>query len=213
VIQIIEQDNYKVALNLARNKFAQQDPVVQAKRCGCEILQKPDGTAEIIVPYFDIKCLITHPEGLIANMDSDDSIEEWEQILLLHYLTSTDPVQTPGDPVSFAQIPSGEFYYPAFQKRIKQPFLKVFGENPDLLIKAARKLGGEKFECSGDCGVILKPFPLIKLYFILWKSDEEFPADVNLLLSSSISSFLSTEDVAVLGGIAVGKLVKTSKNL
>jgi len=38
-------------------------------------------------------------------------------------------------------------------------------------------------------------------------------SDVNLLLSSSISSFLSTEDVAVLGGIAVGKLVKTSKNL
>ena len=215
MVRIIEQDNYSVALDLARRTFAAQDPAEQARRTGCRLVGEPEPDRLVVeVRYLDLTCRVTHPEGHVSIAGSQEALPDWEQILVLHYLVSTGKVPAPDDPIIFSQVPSGAFYEAAFQRRVKNHFLSLFGRTPELLLPAAERLGGGKHEgVTGDIGVRIPAFPRVDLFFILWKADAEFPADVNLLMSSSIASFLPTEDIAVLGGIAAGKLIRYARNL
>ena len=212
MVQILEQDNYQVALDLAQKELASLDPEKQAQRCGCRLV-KAGGEQYSEVPYTDLVCRISIPDGNVTIAGSDDPLPLWEQILVLHYIGSTgDAPEEEEDPIAFSQVPSGAFYDSAFQRRIKNHFLSVFSKNPDLLKPAAEKLGGIPFK-GGNTGVRIPAFPKVGLYFSLWKADEEFPADMSLLLSSTIASFLSTEDIAVLGGLVAGKLIKHAKKI
>ncbi|MFH1436381.1 MAG: DUF3786 domain-containing protein [Pseudomonadota bacterium] len=212
MVQILEQDNYQVALDLAKQQLASLDPETQARRCGCG-LEHPGVERHIEVPYTDLVCRISIPDGNVTIAGSDDPLSMWEQILVLHYIGSTgDAPEEEEDPIAFSQVPSGAFYDSAFQQRVKNHFLSVFAKNPGLLKPAAEKLGGVPFK-GGDTGVRIPAFPRVGLYFSLWKADEEFPADMSLLLSSNIASFLSTEDIAVLGGLVAGKLIKHAKKI
>jgi hypothetical protein len=210
MIQILEQDNYRVALGLARERFAGLDPAIQASRCGCTVEEKGAGPV-IALPYLDLVLEVGHPAGSISVRGSSEPLSEWEQILALHYLGSEGPVPPEGEPIAYSQVPGGAFYDSAFQGRVRNHFLSFFAANPDLLVPAAGKLGGEKHEGTGDVSVRVPAFPRVSLYFSLWKADEEFPADMKLLLSSSIASYLSVEDIAVLGGLAAGKLIRYGK--
>lgn len=206
--QILEQDNYKVALGLAREAFALLDPEAQALRCGGKLVAAPPS---IEVPYFDLRCIVSHPDGAVRVEGSPEPLREWEHILLLHYLTSTARVPREEDPIPFSEVPSGAFYDAAFQRRVKNHFLSVFAAKPHLLAPAAVKLGGEAVPGAGDVTARIAAFPRVILTFSLWRADEEFPADMRLLLSSSIAAYLSTEDIAVLGGIAAGKLMACAR--
>jgi hypothetical protein len=210
MIQILEQDNYRVALDLARETFAGLDPEAQASRCGCAVEETPGGPV-IALPYLDLVLEVKHPAGSVAVRGISDPLSEWEQILALHYLGSGGPVPPEDEPIAYSQIPGGAFYDSAFQARVRNHFLSFFAANPDLLVPAARRLGGDRHEGTADVCVRIPAFPRVGLYFSLWKADEEFPADMKLLLSSAIASYLSVEDIAVLGGLAAGKLIRCGR--
>lgn len=212
MIQILEQNNYQVAINLAVEKLKKLNPERQANKCGCRWLKDEK---KFILKYLDLTCSVSFPDGVVRDRkDEKNELPLWEQILILHYLTSTNPIQNEGEPIVFSQVPQGAFYETAFNRRVKNHFLSVFSRKPQLLIPSAQMLGGRKYESqSADIAVVIPAFDKINLYFLLWLEDEEFPADMNFLMSSNISCFFSTEDIAVLGGIAAGKLIKASRQL
>jgi hypothetical protein len=81
-----------------------------------------------------------------------------EQGLIMHYL-----IQAKGAPITetwitFREIPSGEFYYSAFVKRAKEPLVKTFGDQPDLLVELGFKMGGTRGK-EGDASLYFKAFP------------------------------------------------------
>jgi hypothetical protein len=47
----------------------------------------------------------------------------------------------------------------------------------------------------------------------LWKGDEEFPPEANVYLDKSVSSYLSTEDIAYLSGAVVYKTIGISRKM
>ena len=57
----------------------------------------------------------------------------------------------------------------------------------------------------------MKAFPEVEIILVFWRGDDEFPPDVKLLLSSSIASFLSTEDIAHLAGLTASRIIKESR--
>jgi hypothetical protein len=67
------------------------------------------------------------------------------------------------------------------------------------------------FEAStldiGDFSVKLNAMPLVPVALILWKGDEDFPAEGNILFDRNISMILSSEDIAWLAGMVVYPLV------
>jgi hypothetical protein len=62
---------------------------------------------------------------------------------------------------------------------------------------------GELLSEPGDVAVKVLAFPKVPVVLSLWKGDEEFPPEGNVLFDASITSYLSTEDIAYVAGAVV----------
>ncbi|MBN1653845.1 MAG: DUF3786 domain-containing protein [Deltaproteobacteria bacterium] len=200
--ELIEQDNYEVALGLAREQWKSLDPQRQAARAGAEVRRGEVGQSVVSVPYLGQSVEVTHPEGIVRRGVAEESPALWEQILILHYLCSTRPVPDSDRVIAYCEIPDGRFYDAAYQRRTKQYLLKIFGSDPERIVEAAKVIGAEP-ATLGDRAVSVRAFPFADLYLVLWRGDDEFPADASVLLGERIQGFFDAEDIAVLAGLVV----------
>jgi len=115
------------------------------------------------------------------------------------------PTEETGKLVSFSQIPGGQNYNTAFHRRAVQPIEKAFGTESERFLKAAAIFDGEKM-ALGDCSVKIYALPLVPVVIILRVASSEFSASANMLFDSSISNFLSTEQVSMLGELTSARL-------
>lgn len=107
--------------------------------------------------------------------------------------------------VSFSQLPGGQNYNNAFNRRAVQPIEKTFGSSPEQLLKAAALFDGEKMTL-GDYSTKIYALPLVPIVVLLYAANSEFSASANMLFDSSISNYLSTEQVAMLGELTSARL-------
>jgi hypothetical protein len=128
-------------------------------------------------------------------------------VLPLHYLAGARDIPVAGEWISFRELDAGEFYFPAFSARTTPKLLNVFGESPELLSSAAERLGGKNIE-HGDAGVSLPALPKVPVGIVVWRGEEGLPPAVTMLYDKSAPRLLATEDLAVLGAVTAGKLVK-----
>ena len=201
-------DDFQNAINLAREKLPYHDPDEMCRNAGAE-LSAPDGSKNIVFPYFVKKVRISYPEGTVAYDEGADCLSPQEQGLILHYLLGVNHLPLTGELITFREIPSGEFYYQPFLKPAHAPFVNTFGSDHELFLKAGKKLGGKEME-MGDASITFHPFPKIPITLILWKGDEEFSPQGTILFDSSIKYFLHGEDIAFLTGTTVYKLMAIS---
>ncbi len=134
------------------------------------------------------------------------------EVLILHYLTTMKDKPVRGEFVSFSGIPDGMFYFKSFQQRALDKLINHFEKNPGKLVAAGAALGGEKWT-TGDYSSIIPVFPKIDMVVQIYKADDEFPIEVNILFSDNIVNFLPVEDTAFLGGYLVRALVDAVENL
>ncbi len=135
-----------------------------------------------------------------------------EKVLILHYLLGAFAAAPSGRFISFRQISDGQFYFEAFQRRARDPFLGTFGEDPDAFRSCAAMLGGTPVQ-AGDVAMEFRVLPNIHVRIVLWKGDDEFPPDAGILFNSEIQYGLSAEDIAVLSGMLVYRLMAVAKKL
>ena len=62
----------------------------------------------------------------------------------------------------------------------------------------------------GDAAYSFRILPRLPVAVLLWKGDEEFPPEGNILFDKNISNILSAEDIAWLAGMVVYPLVGMS---
>jgi Domain of unknown function (DUF3786) len=198
-------DDYKNALEIARQEFRQKDPEAMALRSGTHFSNDPQGGI-LVVPFINRRITVSWPGGQITGPDPDRDLPLQEQVLVMHYLLRVSDTPLAMTWITFREIPSGEFYYSAFVKRAKEPLVKTFGDRPQLLAELGTQMGGTQWE-EGDVSVYFQAFPKIPVCLVLWAGDDEFPPDGNILFDASISQFLSAEDVAVLSGMVIYPLV------
>lgn len=202
-------DDFKNALNMARELFSRRNPEEAARRGGADI-ETSSGETTILLTFFYRDLVIRHPEGTMVYPQDGTEPSLPEQILVLHYLLAQSEMPLTGKTITFREIPSGEFYYGPFLKRAQAPLVKTFGEAPEKFMELAMKAGGQK-SSLGAVAVTFRPFPKIPITLILWPGDEEFPPDGNILFDSSISDFLAGEDIALLAGMAVYRLMALAR--
>jgi hypothetical protein len=133
----------------------------------------------------------------IISLSCNVAAKDFVSILLLHYLERKIQglPELSGEWVSFKELESGESYYPAFRKRAIEPILRKYGSNPEAIIKGSSpKIG------NADAAVIKEAFDGVLILVEIWKGDDEFKPEANILFDRSISKIFCTEDVAVLGG-------------
>jgi len=204
-------DDYKAAVALAVAELKKLNPKRVAGRSRSEYFYK-DGQEGLVVPYFGQGRRLVWPEITVTPQTGPGEIPLTEQILILHYLTNTTGELLSGKDIDFRQVPEGSFYWSAFVSRAKKPLLQTFGRDLDLYLKVATSLGGVPVEL-GDAAARFMAFPLVPVTHVLWRGDEEFPSDGNILFDETIPRHLPTEDIAALAGASVYRLMGAAHKL
>lgn len=211
---MISQNNheygYELAYKLAGEQLAKlNDLEQQCQKSGAQYLMI-DSQRVIIVKYLNQSYRITLPDIKISLTSSKEEVPLKDKILILHYLTQAKGTQISNKLVTYKELPEGANYLPTFSKRAIKPLVDYFGKQPHLLVDIATKLGGQKAD-YGDVAVTINAFSRVPITFVLWQGNEEFPPNGNIIFDSSISDYLTTEDINVLCEAIAWRLVKLLK--
>ncbi|MEM5788052.1 MAG: DUF3786 domain-containing protein [Syntrophobacteraceae bacterium] len=205
-------DDYKEAFRLAALELKKRDPAVLAKAAGIDIMEY-DGGSVLKVPYLGTDYMVRFsPEPDIRKLDSTEEVPVPDKVLISHYLLGASGKKPSGNLITFRQVPDGKFYFEAFQKRARDPFLEFFAGNGRFFKTCAGIMGAVPVE-TGDYGMRFRVLPMIEVQLVLWEGDEEFPADATILFDDTIQLHLSAEDIAVLSGSLVYRLIGLARKL
>jgi hypothetical protein len=195
---------YGLALKIAREELAHTDIAGQCRRSGAQYL--PNQKA-IAVEFASQPYQISLPGGEVTVAGREAPVPE--KILVLHYFLQAKDVPLTNDLISFKELPEGSGYYPTFYARAIKPLVKQFGHEPRRLAEVAAILGGRPAS-YGDVSVTIDGFRKVPVTLVLWRGDDEFPPEGNILLDSSISHYLPAEDIIFLCQTITWRLVKAS---
>ncbi|PIU31869.1 MAG: hypothetical protein COT06_05830 [Syntrophobacteraceae bacterium CG07_land_8_20_14_0_80_61_8] len=212
-IAVARVDDFKEALRLASEQLRQCNLHRQAKLAGAEIRLDPDDA--VVITFALLGREIAVRIGVQVTIEETGSQEEISlpnKVLICHYLLTADGAPPTGELITYRQVPDGHFYFDAFQRRARDPFLKGFGAQPELFRACAEKLGGVPVE-NGDLGMRFQVLPRVPIQIILWFGDDEFPPEASLLFDANVSGYLPAEDIAFVSGNLVYALMGIARNL
>jgi hypothetical protein len=185
----------------AQKELREADPKVVAERSGVA-WQKDKGYFE--VPFLNRRYRVSLPDATVA----DETGEEpplVRRVLILHYLLQAHGEGLAGRWVDFRSLPGGVVYYPVFRGRVIGRLVRMFGERPQELIKAAVPLGGKPIEMA-DAAVEIPAFPRVPVVFALWEASDEFGPEGTVMFDDSLPTYLETEDAIVVCEEIFGEL-------
>jgi hypothetical protein len=200
------EETYGPALEKAQREFPSLDPTDTAARAG---VAYEDGTYE--VPFFGTRHLVRWPTSTVARAADQQEADIATRILLLHYLLTADGTPLADKWIAFRNLPGGLGYDAAFQGRANLRLAHAFGKDLPAFEAAAGTLGGERL-AFGDASFSFRVLPRVWLAVVLYLADEEFSASANVLFDGAVSHYLPTEDLAVLGGMLAGRLIKAARS-
>jgi hypothetical protein len=202
---------YGPAVQKAQEAFPRLVPQQVAVRA--DVVYQPQGISEgqFRVPFFGEMHDIHWPGGTVKRQADPGQVEVATRILLLHYLLTADGTPLTGQWIAFRILPGGLGYDAAFQGRAALRLARAFGTRQPAFEAAARLLGGEGLS-FGDSSFAFRVLPRVWLAVVLHSADEEFPASANILFDGATSHYLPTEDLAVLGGMLTGRLIRAGRS-
>ena len=197
----------KAAIRLARARLSRLDPLETSYRSDTRYVPDPEGGGKLEFQFWGREYEVILPEGAVREVGGDEEPDLAVQLLLLHYLTMADGVLLADHWVAFRELPDALAYDAAFQGRTSQRLVRTFGSDLDRFVAAARAHGGEPLS-FGDASFMFRILPRVRMAIVLHLADEEFPAAATVLFDAATGHYLPTEDLAVLGGMVCGALVK-----
>jgi len=187
---------YSESFELARQALLNRDIALCCENSGAVLLEQSAQSTNLELIYLNTAVHLALPSGTFATA-SQAELHVWDKILLLHYLVNAKMQTVIPREVGFKDIRSAALYFNLFENRCLRPLIKEFGASPEILLERASALGCTRTE-AGDCSIKLQVLPKVAITFIIWKSDEEFPASANILFDSTIDQYFSAEDIVVL---------------
>lgn len=83
---------------------------------------------------------------------------------------------------------------PAVADPLLTPFARKYTGKTEELERACQAAGGEKLG-TGDVSYEFEAFPCVHLRLVFWDADEDFPAQVQILVDQCVTDFLHYETV------------------
>lgn len=203
------KETYGPALEKARESFPQTDPHQLAANAAVSYQPLDAGKGRFQISFFGRIYHVQWPDGIAVQADGKPA-DIATAILLMHYLLTADGTPLASKWIAFRNLPGGLGYDAAFQGRANLRLAHAFGANAAAFETAAKRLGGERLT-FGDASFAFRALPRVWLAVVLNIADDEFPANANLLFDAAASHYLPTEDLAVLGGMTAGWLVKAAR--
>ena len=206
-------DDYRESFRLASIELRKAGPQQMAELSGAGLFSGENGVRGFRLPFLGSAYRVEIGEEVdVRKEDSAGEVPFPEKILIAHYLLRASNRPQTGNLITFRQVPDGKFYFDAFQRRARDPFVATFGGSPELFLKCAGALGGIPVD-SGDAAMRFQVLPKISLQLVLWKGDDEFPPDGSVLFDEAIQTQLPAEDIAVLSGMLVYRLMGIARSM
>lgn len=207
-------DDYQQAVDLGKKALSDKTPDLLASFAGADLDRGGRGDISLSLRFLNRKVLCPWPGLIFSDKETQEDLPIQQQVLLMHYLMgacNSEGAPVTGEWIAFQDVPDGRFYLDAFLRRAKVPLVSTFGPDPDRLQEAAGAAYGATVLDHGDIAVKVQALPLVPVALILWRGDEEFPPEGNLLFDRNIIRIFSAEDIAWLSGLVVYPLLGTAK--
>jgi len=132
------------------------------------------------------------------------------QLLVMRYLIEGRFVETQGGFLTFREVPWGAVYTATFDGRCIKRLAFTFGNKIEDFKKAMESIGAARLK-FGDAAYELELLNGLKIQFILWQGDDEFPPSSQILFSDNFPMAFTAEDMAVTGDVVIGSLKALAK--
>lgn len=131
-------------------------------------------------------------------------------ILIYNHLSMPDPPPPSGEWITFSSVPASHAKDKAWAGHVEEVIAKHFSGDVAGLRTACERLGGRPFEMKGnhDAAYAFRFFPRYPVLLLFYDAvpDEDFPAQVKLLLDRNVDKFLDIESIVVLGEEFAGRM-------
>lgn len=158
---------------------------------------------KLLADEYTLDCAQKRILSLSCNIPAKD----FTAIIILHYLCrklAGLPGLT-GEWMSFKKLAGIEGYAAAFRKRVIQPIIAKYGRNPEGIFSVIERLPAKKVN-QADAGIVLEVLEGVPALVTLWRGDEEFGPEANMLFDKSIREIFCIEDIVVLAGFVSAAL-------
>jgi hypothetical protein len=201
------RETYGPALRKAKETFPQLEPREVEARAAVSYQSQTAAEGHFEILFFGNLYQVHWPSGATRRAASQEVADITTQIILLHYFLTADGSPMASEWIAFRNLPGGLGYDAAFQGRANRRLAQTFATDQASFEAAARALGGERLT-FGDASFLFRLLPRVWLAVVLYLADDEFPSSANVLFDAAASHYLPTEDLAVLGGLLAGRLIK-----
>ena len=156
---------------------------------------------------FGKSCLI-RPDGISIGDELETGV--LGILVTLYALHANQDPCMPTPFKAFREIPNSQPYVGAFASHTENiliPHIDAIEDNLDFIFKT---MNGEisRDDDGGDFSIIVRPLPKIKLRYIFYLADEEFPASATCLFSNNALSFLPVDALADTGEYTSKKIIE-----
>jgi len=175
--------------------LAKADPGEVCKRTEASYDEERKG---YILPVIDQRYLILPNEQKILCFRGDFCEEEQYRdnffLTALLYLLNAKEGKLSGNWISEKELKGGTTFFRGPHALRTEELKQLFGKDPDSFARAGKNLGGNEL-LFGDKAFALTVLPKVPLAYVLWKEDQEFPAQVTVMFDSTIQNHFSLDGV------------------
>jgi hypothetical protein len=187
---------YEQALEMLRPKIAAADLPSIAGRTGAALLA-PD---RMEVTLLNERYTVSRER--IVDRTGKEPLP-FLSILIYNHLLMPDPPPPSGEWITFSSVPASHAKDKAWAAHVEEVIARHFSGNVAGLRAACERLGGTPADIKGthDAAYEFRFFPRypVQLLFFDAVPDEDFPAQVRLLLDRNVDRYLDIESIVVLG--------------
>jgi len=120
-------------------------------------------------------------------------------LFIILYLLKSKTTRISGQWISEKDMPGGVAFFSGPHTIPTNMIAKRFGDNPEGFKQTCASLGGTPLDMA-DAAYAFTVVPPIPVAVLLWRGDEEFPAEAKLLFDKTITEHLALD---VIFGLAV----------
>lgn len=183
-----------------------------SRRCGV-IYSAEKGVFEL--DFTGNRYAVAFPEfsvKIISKRVPADQLSEMgpAQILVIRYLLEGRLVPALGRYLPYREMPWGSVYNDNFTGRCIKRLAFSYGNSQEQFAQVMEALGAEPIK-GGDMAYELEFMPGLRIRYLLWAGDDEFPPSSQILFSDNFSEAFTAEDMAVIGDVTINTMKQTGK--
>jgi hypothetical protein len=192
-----------------REQLSAKEPETLAAHSGARLEIGANQKSNLVFYLLGEELRLRLPDFEIQRSSSQPLAETY-QLLAFYYFSWADGAPISGHWISFAELPDGRFYNPAFQSYTGAELSRAFGNDLPALDRAATQLHGVA-RPLGDRAYAFDVLPRLPMLLVCWTGDEDFPAACQLLFDASAPHYLPTDGCAITGSLLTRQLLKAAR--